>query len=372
MGTSLSTSDRGIACKVDRDLNTTKLPKGTLTPNSQRCRSLGLHKSDLQMACCRPERDTDLGLMTTTEYVVNSRSLGDPSLGILSTDAVPSPSRCLEADADALSDDEQNGLMFEDCPVASESYFGETSPMHPCSNGSPAVAESYVGEKSPRGSRHGWGICSFADGSSYHGEWRHGEQHGIGGFLGPSEHHFGNYASGRRHGYGVALSRDGSRYEGDFQKGRATGQGARFFANGDSCLGDFVDGRLHGRGVFFWSSGDCFEGAFADSQRQNVGGVFFHDNGDVDVDLQDGESVGWSGDRARFWQSSGVPIMNGGDFEEVVEACSLLNGPSRECLAKAFVGPPKRPLSDTDLFVGDHAGWVWNDSLIVPPRHSII
>lgn len=290
-------------------------------------------------ACCQPQRAADAGIVNAREFT-ESR----PKSTVICNWALPAlPLKVRDADSESTGLPE-DGSGLPDCDSLAR-------------DADLAVAVSYEGDKSPDGLRHGWGICVFSDGSSYRGEWQHGEQHGLGATLGLShEQHYGQYAHGHTHGYGTAILNGGDRYEGDFRMGQITGYGVRFFANGDVCLGDFVDGELQGRGTFFWKSGECYDGTFIDGQRQKVGGVFFQDNGDLDIDLLDDESVGWSADGTQMWHSAGVPMPSGDVFDDVAEACSRLSGPSRERLIEVFAGPPAKPAPNMILISEDVAG----------------
>lgn len=348
MGTALCASEQGgcVTCAdecvmAEKSLQPRRMVGLPLMPRAHpgRVRALGFNETDPGTACGQSRRAANLGVDPDDEFSDSTRRAHAKS--VMCEWALPSTSRCMGTNAGASLEANEDGVAFLDCEQLSHDV-------------AQAPAVSYEGETSPGGSRHGWGTCTFADGSRYCGEWRHSEQHGIGDFLGSSRaQHCGQYVSGQRHGYGVALFQTGDRYEGNFEKGQITGRGARFFSNGDACCGDFVGGKLQGQATFFWCSGECYDGSVAGGQRQKVGGVLFHENGDVDVDLLEGESVGWSGDRARFWHSSGVHMASNGDFDEVAEACWRLGGVSRERLLDAFAGPPERPVPNTHILLRD-------------------
>lgn len=66
------------------------------------------------------------------------------------------------------------------------------------------------------GTRHGLGICLYADGTMYEGHWYHGREHGTGSLM-----------TGDRQKI----------YVGDWMEGYIQGQGTYYFLNGDRYTG---------------------------------------------------------------------------------------------------------------------------------------
>lgn len=382
MGATISASDETNAFETERVSKTDQVMHEPLRPQRQHCRALGSRKSCLNGACCHLGQLADLGIMTDPENSDIVTALGPKSCGMpLPLRRLPLPLRSRRAEPTDIAAGLQKksaGLPFLKPEVPAVAL---------CSREIAGLCvDSYEGQASPGGSRHGRGVCLFGDGSSYHGEWQRDEQHGLGCSLSSHGgiydertplraqhhgcHHYGQYASGRRHGYGIAMFQGGDRYEGDFDTGQISGHGTQFFANGDVYHGQFVGGLFHGRGSFFRLFGECYIGTFVDGQRQTIGGICFQDNGDVDIDLMNDESVGWSGNRERLWHSAGVPKMTSGDLEEVADACSRLGGPSREHLIEAFAGPPERPVPNEDVFHADEEGEsLFIHGLLLVTRH---
>ena len=92
---------------------------------------------------------------------------------------------------------------------------------------------TYVGQvHTDKGTRHGRGVITWADGTQYEGEW----------------------CDGKRHGCGVFAWADRQLYEGEFVEGKRHGHGAFTWADGRRLEGECRDGKVHGRGVMWHSN----------------------------------------------------------------------------------------------------------------------
>ena len=62
-------------------------------------------------------------------------------------------------------------------------------------------------------------------------------------------------AEGTRHGYGIQVWRDGSKYEGQWKRDMANGKGRLIHADGDVYEGDWCNDKAHGRGLYVHTDG---------------------------------------------------------------------------------------------------------------------
>mmetsp|Transcript_11787 Transcript_11787/g.14247 ORF Transcript_11787/g.14247 Transcript_11787/m.14247 type:complete len:954 (+) Transcript_11787:9-2870(+) len=112
--------------------------------------------------------------------------------------------------------------------------------------------EEYIGKFNFKGERHGeLGVCVYADGSVYRGNWRNGRRNGRGTMEDSrtKELYDGKWVGGERLGKGLCTYPAGHRYDGTWAKGKPDGVGTFFKANGESYHGDFKGGLRHGYGV---------------------------------------------------------------------------------------------------------------------------
>jgi hypothetical protein len=104
------------------------------------------------------------------------------------------------------------------------------------------TGEEYEGELLEN-RRHGNGVMTRADGTSYVGEFKHGlydgqgtltlGTHRIAGRVISGWKYVGEWRSGKRHGSGLWVSGEGDLYEGDWKFDRFDGRGRHEKRNGD-------------------------------------------------------------------------------------------------------------------------------------------
>jgi hypothetical protein len=124
------------------------------------------------------------------------------------------------------------------------------------------------------GQRFGSGLCRFANGSIYEGQWQDNKPHGIGTFIysGNTGIAIGEWNNGKLEGKGTYKWGDGRIYEGEWSDSKINGTGFYLFANGDTYEGDFVDNKFHGNGRYSWKrSGNIYEGAWKQGKRHGRG-----------------------------------------------------------------------------------------------------
>ena len=87
------------------------------------------------------------------------------------------------------------------------------------------------------GTKSGFGVFQWDDGSWYEGEWRN------------------NFRSG----YGIFKTANGGLYSGLFKKNKLHEYGRCLLPNGDLYIGGWYCGRTHGYGVFYYADSNTFE-----------------------------------------------------------------------------------------------------------------
>lgn len=115
---------------------------------------------------------------------------------------------------------------------------------------------------------HGLGCESFAQGSTYNGNFQEGRRHG----FGVCEYHNGDYYEGEwqmgvRQGLGMQQCTDNSNYAGQYSRGLRHGFGAYSFPNGDRYLGQCDSDVPHGYGTYLFASGQAYEGQWAHGKK---------------------------------------------------------------------------------------------------------
>jgi hypothetical protein len=84
------------------------------------------------------------------------------------------------------------------------------------------------------------GVYTWADGSTYSGEWFEGTKHGQGRYVyANGDTYEGTYKQGRKQGFGTATWANGARYQGQWHAGREHGQGRYTTADGQCYTGTF-------------------------------------------------------------------------------------------------------------------------------------
>jgi 1-phosphatidylinositol-4-phosphate 5-kinase len=71
----------------------------------------------------------------------------------------------------------------------------------------------------------------------------------------PNNYYCGSFSSKRRHGFGIRTFGDGSTYLGDYRLDGVTGVGYWLEKNSSRYLGDIVLKQKEGNGYFLWTNG---------------------------------------------------------------------------------------------------------------------
>lgn len=120
--------------------------------------------------------------------------------------------------------------------------------------------------------RHGAGVLTLSDSTKYDAHWKNDERHGEGKELCPDGTTFvGHYVSGMRHGNGVMTWPEGSKYSGKFERGRANGEGELLRTDGSVYRGEFSEDCMSGEGRMQWRDGVEYMGQFVANKREGFG-----------------------------------------------------------------------------------------------------
>ncbi|CAJ1358319.1 unnamed protein product [Effrenium voratum] len=145
------------------------------------------------------------------------------------------------------------GFSHEEFAEESGFYEGTFKVKH--RNGFGVLYESNSGTKY-RGQfmhdkRHNHGLQTWADSSSYDGEWVHGAKHGTGSYKTVSDSYAGKWEEGFKHGHGHQVFENKDEYVGSFWKGQCSGPGVYYHADGSEYHGAYANGKRNGVGMYF-------------------------------------------------------------------------------------------------------------------------
>jgi len=156
-----------------------------------------------------------------------------------------------------------------------------------------------VSNKIKNNPRHGMGICKYADGTLYIGDFSNGIINGFGIQLATERQiipncdsctiYSGNWKNGVKSGEGTCYNRYGDViYFGNFENDMPieTYPSEEDFSlysfslieydNGDKYLGEIYEYSLNGYGIYIWANGDLWIGNLQDDQRNGIGIYLFY------------------------------------------------------------------------------------------------
>jgi hypothetical protein len=137
---------------------------------------------------------------------------------------------------------------------------------------------------------------SFAEGSSYSGEWFAGKMQGQGKYTGSNGSVFeGIFLKGVMHGPGSAKYKSGEVYEGEWARDLPHGKGKLTFTgfkNGKVYEGEWEAGKKKGRGVLRWENGDVYDGEWDNDRFHGKGLLTKSDGTKYDGEWKDGKRSG--------------------------------------------------------------------------------
>ena len=115
---------------------------------------------------------------------------------------------------------------------------------------------------------HGLGCESFAQGSTFTGNFQQGRRHGFGVCeYQNGDYYEGEWVMGVRQGLGMQQCTDNSNYAGQYSRGLRHGFGAYSFPNGDRYLGQCDSDLPHGYGTYLFATGQAYEGQWANGKK---------------------------------------------------------------------------------------------------------
>jgi len=139
------------------------------------------------------------------------------------------------------------------------------------------------------GLRHGHGVAGYWNGCLYIGEFRKGQEHGLGELrdAGGSLIYRGEFEHGRICGQGTFYYGDGSVYRGEMREGTRHGKGIIWYQDGSVYEGDFVHGVRSGSGSFISLDGSQYNGEWSQDVRHGKGVLKLSDGTELDGQFKD-------------------------------------------------------------------------------------
>ena len=135
---------------------------------------------------------------------------------------------------------------------------GSTAAAHVQAAAAAAAAASK--SRVARGASHG--LCTYADGSTYRGEWLLGKRHGHGLYTANDGTSYeGAWQYDGRHGVGALRTAEGLCYEGEWRHDCPSGDGKVALPSGVSVEGAWVDGAPGARMTLTRPPGDVYTGS---------------------------------------------------------------------------------------------------------------
>ena len=114
--------------------------------------------------------------------------------------------------------------------------------------------------------------------------------------------------AGKQHGRGKMTFADGSSYEGEWAEGKKHGKGTYTYAIGDVYEGEYAEGKKHGKGTYTYASGEVEVGCY-----------------EADADV--GQGVKWSADRTEAWELQAGEVVRGIPLDEAAKIAERIGLP---------------------------------------------
>lgn len=151
--------------------------------------------------------------------------------------------------------------------------------------------DKYRGQLNANGKRHGVGVYSMANGTTYRGDFKAGKPHGFGEYRYPNgDLYLGQFKYDLFHGVGRYIAASGMTHEGEYREGKRHGNGSMTAQNGSSYTGGYANDLMEGFGVYKYPSGDTYKGMFKANKLHGQGCYFFAANGSkIDGEFCDGK-----------------------------------------------------------------------------------
>lgn len=171
---------------------------------------------------------------------------------------------------------------------------------------------AYKGQTSYNGSRNGFGVYWWQDGTYYWGGWKDDDENGYAIYICPEGYivnncpncvyYVGNWRNDSKSGNGTCYDKYGNLiYYGDFSNDRPKGaypntgsySSYKFecieYTDGSKYVGETKDGKRHGYGIYIWKNGDVWYGPWEDGMRKGYGIKMYY-NGSIKYGRWTGDS----------------------------------------------------------------------------------
>ena len=146
--------------------------------------------------------------------------------------------------------------------------------------------------------RNGHDTATYADGSTYAGEWRDDVRHGKGIMKYVDGRYTGEWKDDQRNGQGTATYADRSMYAGEWKDDQRNGQGTMKYADGGKYAGEWKDDQRNGHGIATHADGSTYTGEWRDGVRNGQGTYTYADgdayttyNGEFKDDMRNGQGT---------------------------------------------------------------------------------
>ena len=159
-------------------------------------------------------------------------------------------------------------------------YVGEFSSSRRCGTGTFTWENGHVYSGHCKDdAMNGEGTYTFSDGSKMEGSFQHNQFYS-------GEHDFSNdtgayivqYDSGKMVSAVIKFA-DGTSYTGEFSHGQLNGSGQITYATGDTYQGSYQNGQRSGTGTYTWKTGASYAGNW-DGDKMNGTGTYTYSSGD--------------------------------------------------------------------------------------------
>lgn len=140
---------------------------------------------------------------------------------------------------------------------------------------------------------NGQGTHTFADGTSYTGEFKDGKRNGQGTLTWPDGNKYtGECKDDKFNGLGTFLFANGDKYSGEYQDDVKYGQGTMTYANGGKYTGAWVHDERNGQGTYSYADGRQYTGKFKDGKFDGQGTYTYADGSKYTGWWKDGVFIG--------------------------------------------------------------------------------
>jgi len=135
--------------------------------------------------------------------------------------------------------------------------------------------------------KEGTGTYTWADGSTYHGQW----------------------LDNKINGFGTYLWKDGRKYYGQWAANDMQGHGIYIYADGVRYDGSYLNDKKEGYGIYLWTDGRRYEGWWHKGKQHGLGTYIDQQKQSIKYGLWEG------GKRVKWFDEPAVVLINQGRFD---------------------------------------------------------